>query len=108
MIYVTLIILPGIYSFKICLKCRGSGIQAEKFSPNKIRVYIITRNTKVDSSIRFVVAKTFPENRGMKVIWLSIYKVKSKLPDFRCYGNTSNKFYIFRELNRKVWISDHF
>ena len=108
MIYITLIILPGIYSFKISLKCRGSGIQAEKFWPNKIRVHIITRNTKADSSIRFFVAKIFPENRGMKIIWLSIYKVKSKLLDFRCYGNTSNKFYIFRELGREVWISDHF
>ena len=68
----------------------------------------ITRNTNADSSIRFFLAKIFPENRGMKIIWLSIYKVKSKLLDFRCYGNTSNKFYIFRELGREVWISDHF
>ena len=83
-------------------------MQEEKFWPNEIRAHIITRNTKTDSSIRFFVAKIFPENRGMKIIWLSIYKVKSKLLDFRCYRNTSNKFYIFRELGREVWISDHF
>ena len=83
-------------------------MQAEKVWPNKIRAHVITGNTKADSSIRFFVAKIFPENRGMKIIWLSIYKVKSKLLDFRCYSNTSNKFYIFRELGREVWISDHF
>ena len=83
-------------------------MQEEKFWPNEIRAHIITRNTKTDSSIRFFVAKILPENRGMKIIWLSIYKVKSKLLDFRCYGNTSNKFYIFRELGREFPISDHF
>ena len=108
MIYITLIILPGLYSLKISLKCRGSGMQAEKVCPNKIKAHVITRNTKAHSSIRFFVAKIFPENRGMKIIWLCIYKVKSKLLNFRCYRNTSNKFYIFRELGREVWISDHF
>ena len=44
----------------------------------------------------------------MKVIWLSMYKVMSKLLGFRCYGNTSNKFYIFREWGREVPISDDF
>ena len=63
-----------------------------------MRAHIIRRNTKNDSSIKFFVAKILPENMGMKIIWLSIYKVKSKLLDFRCYGNTSNKFYFFREL----------
>ena len=77
-------------------------MQKEKFWPNEIRVHIITRNTKTDSSIKFFVAKILPENRGMKSIWLSIYKVKSTLLDFRCYGNTSNKFYFFRELGREV------
>ena len=74
----------------------------EKLWPNEIGAHIITRNTKADSNIRFF------ENRVMKIIWLSIYKVKSKLLDFRCYGNTSNKFYIFRELGRQFPISDHF
>ena len=108
MIYITLIILPGRYSLKISLKCRVSGMQEENFWPNKIMAHIITRNTKTDSSTRFFVAKIFPENRGMNIIWLSIYKVKSKLVDFGFYGNTSNKFYIFKELGREVWISDHF
>ena len=44
----------------------------------------------------------------MKIIWLSIYIVKSKLLDFSFYGNTSNKFYIFRELGREVQVSDPF
>ena len=44
----------------------------------------------------------------MKIMWLSMYKVKSKLLGFRCYGNTSNKFYIFREWGREVPISDDF
>ena len=44
----------------------------------------------------------------MKVIWLSMYKVMSKLLGFRCYGNTSNKFYIFSEWGREVPISDDF
>ena len=39
---------------------------------------------------------------------VNMYKVKSKLLGVRCYGNTSNKFYIFRELGREVPISDHF
>ena len=73
-----------------------------------MRAHIIRRNTKNDSSIKFFVAKILSENMGMKIIWLSIYKVKSKLLDFRCYGNTSNKFYIFRELGRQFPISDHF
>ena len=83
-------------------------MQEKKFWPNEIRAHIITRNTKTDSSITFFVAKVLPENKGMKIIWLSIYKVKSILLDFRCYGNTSSKFYIFRELGREVGISDHF
>ena len=82
--------------------------QEEQFWPKEIRAHIITTNTKTDSSIRFFVAQILPDNKGMKIIWLSMYKVKSKLLDFRCYGNTSNKFYIFRELGREVWISDHF
>ena len=69
-------------------------MQEEKFWPNEIRAHIITTNPKTDFSIRFFVAKNFSENRGMKIIWLRIYKVKSKLLDFRCYGNTSNNFYI--------------
>ena len=44
----------------------------------------------------------------MKIIWLSIYKVNLQLLDFRCYGNTSNKFDILRELDREFRISDHF
>ena len=83
-------------------------MQEKKFWPNEIWAHIITRNTKTDSSIRFFVAKVLPENKGMKIIWLSIYKVKSILLDFRCYDNTSNKFYIFRELGRQFPISDHF
>ena len=83
-------------------------MQEEKLWPSEIRAHIITRNTKTDSSIRFFVACIFPENRGMKFIWLSMYKVKSKLLGFRCYGNTSSKFYIFRELGKEVSISDHF
>ena len=108
LIYIIFIILPGIYSLKISLKCRVSAMQEEKFCPNEIRAHIITRNTKTDSSIKFFVAKILPENRGMKIIWLSIYKVKPKLLDFRCYGNTSNKFHFFRELGKDVRISDHF
>ena len=69
MICITLIILPDIYSLKLNLKCRGSGMQAEKFKPNKIRAHIIIRNAKTDTSIRFFVAKIFPENREMKIIW---------------------------------------
>ena len=57
-------------------------MQEEKFWPNEIRAHIITRNTKTGSTIRFFVANILPENRGMKIIWLSIYKVKSKLLDF--------------------------
>ena len=83
-------------------------MQEEKFWPNEIRAHIITTNTKTDSSIRFFVAKNFSENRGMKIIWLRIYKVKSKLLDFRCYGNTSNNFYFLRELGKEVGISYHF
>ena len=108
MIYVTLIILPGTYHLKISFKCRVSGMQENIFWPNEIKAHVITRNTKTDSSIRLFGANIFPENRGMKTIWLSIYKAKSKLLDYRCYGNTSNKFYVFRELGREYWISDHF
>ena len=96
------------YSLKISLKCRLSGMQEETFWPNEIRVHIITRNTKNDFSINVFVAKSLPENRGIKIIWLSIYKVKSKLLDFRCYGNTSNNFYFLRELGKEVGISYHF
>ena len=83
-------------------------MQEEKFWPNETRAHIIRRNTKTDSCLRFFVAKILHENRGMETMWLSIYKVKPKLLDFRCYGNTSNKFYIFGELGREVPISDHF
>ena len=63
MIYIILMILPGIYSLKISLKCRGSGLQAEKLWPYKIKAHAITQNTNADSSIRFFVAKIFLENR---------------------------------------------
>ena len=66
-------------------------MQAETFWPNEILANIITRNTKPATSITFFVAKRFPKNRGIKII-------NSKLLHFRCYGNTRNKFYIFREL----------
>ena len=82
--------------------------QEEQFWAKEIRAHIITTNTKTDSSIRFFVAQILSENKGMKIIWLSMYKVKSKLLDFRCYDNTSNKFYIFRELGGELPISDYF
>ena len=51
-------------------------MQEEKFWPNET-AHIIRRNTKTDSSIRFFVAKILHENRGMEIMWLSTYKVKS-------------------------------
>ena len=80
LIYIILIVLPGIYSLKVSLKCGVCGLQEEQnFWPNEIRAHIITKNTKTDSSVRFFVAKILHENRVMKIIWLSMYKVKSKL-----------------------------
>ena len=83
-------------------------MQQGKLWPNEIGAHIVTRNTKNDSSIKFFDANILPEIMGMKMIWLSIYKVKSKLLDFRCYDNTSYKFYFLIELGKEVGISDHF
>lgn len=72
MIYILLIIWLGIYSLEISLKCSVCRMREEKFGPNEIRAFIITKSTKADCSIRVFLAEILHKNRGMQFIFLTI------------------------------------